>query len=54
MRIVGFFLRAAVIAMALLGFATVIVAGVMCFILWTILPPLLVVLLIDGLKDLIS
>ena len=54
MRIVGFFLRTAIILMALIGFSTVIIAGLMFITLWTVLPPLVVMLFVSGLRSFIS
>ena len=54
MRIVGFFLRTAIITMALIGFSTVIIAGLMFITLWTVLPPLVVMLFVSGLRSFIS
>ena len=53
MRMVGFFLRTVIIFMALLGFTMVIIGGLLLLSLWTILPVLIVVLVINGLKTLI-
>ena len=54
MRLVGFFLRTVIIFMALLGFTVVIITGFLFLALWTILPVLIVMLFINGLKTLIS
>jgi hypothetical protein len=48
MRIVGFFLRTALISVALLSFLTVIIGGVMFLALWIVLPMLVVDLIIQG------
>ena len=53
MRMVGFFLRTVIIFMALLGFTMVIIGGLLLLSLWSILPVLIVVLVINGLKTLI-
>ena len=53
MRMVGFFLRTVIIFMALLGFTMVIIGGLLLLSLWTILPVLIAVLVINGLKTLI-
>ena len=54
MRVVGFCLRIVIIFMALLGFIVVITAGLLFLSLWSILPVLIVVLFVNGLKSLIS
>ena len=54
MRVVGFCLRIVIIFMALLGFIVVITAGLLFLSLWSILPVLIVVLFVNGLKTLIS
>jgi len=38
MRIVGFFIRSALIIMALVGFAFVLLVGIAVFLFWTVLP----------------
>ena len=53
MRVVGFCLRIVIIFMALLGFTVVITAGVLFLTLWSILPVLVVLLFVNGLKTLI-
>ena len=54
MRVVGFCLRTVIIFMALLGFIVVIIAGLFFLTLWSILPVLVVLLFVNGLKTLIS
>ena len=54
MRLVGFFLRSAIIIMALLGFIAVLIAGMMFIALWTVLPVLVVMFFINGVQSLIA
>lgn len=54
MRIVGFFLRTAIIFMALVAFLIVIIGGGIFLLLWTGLPVIVVSLFIQGLQALIS
>ena len=54
MRVVGFLLRTVIICMSLLGFVTVFCGGLMFIALWTILPALLFLLFINGIRTIIS
>ena len=54
MRIVGFFLRTAIIFMALIAFLIVIIGGVMFVLLWTGLPVIVASLFIHGLQAFLS
>lgn len=54
MRLVGFFLRSAIIIMALLSFITVIIGGIIFTLLWLILPVLVVSFFLNGIGLLFS
>jgi hypothetical protein len=54
MRLVGFFLRSAIITAAFLGFTTVIIGGLMFLALWLTLPVLIVSFLLNGISSLLS
>lgn len=54
MRLVGFFLRTAIITAALLGFTIVIIGGLMFIALWMVLPVLLVDLILNGITAILS
>ena len=54
MRVVGFFLRAVIITIALLGFTIVFVGGLMFFVLWFALPVLIVSFTLNGVTSLFS
>ena len=45
MRIVGFIIRSALLMIAFVGFVIVLIGGVMFFVLWTILPILVILFL---------
>ncbi len=54
MRIVGTLLRTAIILMALLGFLTVLIGGVMFFVLWLALPALVAIFFVNSVTNLIA
>ncbi len=54
MRLVGFFLRSAIITAAFLGFTIVIIGGLMFIALWMVLPVLLVDLILNGVTAILS
>lgn len=54
MRLVGFFLRTAIITAAFLGFTIVIIGGLMFIALWMVLPVLLVDLILNGVTAILS
>ncbi len=54
MRIVGFFLRAIILMIALLCFLTVLIGGLLFVITWTILPILVVEFFLSGILLLVS
>jgi hypothetical protein len=54
MRIVGFMLRGALLAMALLSFLTVVSGGILFFAIWLALPVLVPTFLVNGISMLLS
>ena len=54
MRLVGFFLRSALITIALACFCVVLIGGVMFLVLWTILPILTADIFITGITQFFS
>ena len=54
MRVVGFFIRAAIICIAIIGFSFVFLIGAATLVIWTILPALIFFWLTSGIHLLFS